>query len=238
MNLQQIKNTTVKTNNEASNVKHQHSIKKTDISNDFISKAVFVDESGVSKRSNLSGDIRDSIKDISNFTSVSKKLNEQLNILDKIKDTATLLKDNTLTQNDAQPIIAQLISQYDTSINSIKEQVSKLKDLDGDSTTYFDGMAGAIPIDINKLENETGVKQKEINNSLSKTNELITISRKNTERAITEEVKETQKSSPFKEMNFGRESAHFSNQNITSVMGSIASSQANASQAQNIRLLS
>jgi hypothetical protein len=39
-------------------------------------------------------------------------------------------------------------------------------------------------------------------------------------------------------MNFGQKSTHFASQNITSIMGSIVSIQANTSQMQNIRLLS
>jgi hypothetical protein len=238
MNLQQISNTTMTSNTETTSVVQRHNIKKPNTSNDNVSVAVVVNENNIDKKDSLSANINGYINDISNFSVILKQLNQQLDILDKIKDATLPLKKGVSSQSEAQPTITQFISQYDASTESIKEQMANLKDLEGDSTTYFDGMAGAIPIDIDELEKEIKENQIRVSDTITKINQLNDISKNYVKQTISKEIENAQQKSPFKEMNFGQESAHFTSQNITSIMGSIVSVQANASQMQNIRLLS
>jgi flagellin len=116
--------------------------------------------------------------------------------------------------------------------------MSKLEDLKGDSTTYFDGMSGAIPIGIDMLNNETSVRKSELKSTLEKVAELNSTFENKAKHIISNEITKTQEVSPFKSIDFGKESVDFTGANISTIVGSIASSQANAMQAQSIKLLS
>jgi hypothetical protein len=198
---------------------------------------ISVDENGITQRSTLSNEIGTYLNHLSNIGAVSTAFNQQLDIIDNIQNKVVQLS-NGSSQESIQPTVAQLISNYNVSVKSIIEKIAKLEDLKGDSTTYFDGQAGAIPLDIEILNNEISNKKVEINSTLEQVSQLDNIFKKEAKNLIVTEVNKTREVSPFKDINFGKESADFNSNSLGAIVGSVASSQANAMQSQNIKLLS
>lgn len=244
MELQQVNNTPIDTlkvgqvsSNDTSNVNKLSTVDKIAELN---SKAVSIDvnENTLKKRSDLSSDMSSYLKDMAKTTSISSSLNQQVQTIDKIQDKVAQLVDGTSTQEEVQPDIAQFISEYNVTTGNVNEKMEKLEDLKGDSTTYFDGMSGAIPLSVDMLNNETATRRTELKSALSKVAEINNAYKDKAQGIITKEVEKLEEASPFKAMDFGKESADFTSANMNIVAGSIASSQANATQTQSVKLLS
>ena len=88
------------------------------------------------------------------------------------------------------------------------------------------------------LKSATSEKSIELKDTLKNINNSHDISKQKVQAIISKEIQKTEDSSPFKAIDFGKESSDFSGSTISAMIGSVASSQANANQANNIRLLS
>ncbi len=195
------------------------------------------DANDVTKRSDFASSVGKYINDISISTSVTSILKSQLQAISNIQDKISNVTSGVSTQESIQPEVAQFISKFNSSTGTVNEKMDRLEDLDGDSTTYFDGSAGAIPLDVDMLNNSMATKRSELSSTLDKVQEVNEHFKQLAQGVISDEVQKTQQASPFKEINFGKESADFTSANMTNIVGSVASSQANALQAQTIRLL-
>lgn len=191
-----------------------------------------------SNRSSIASDISGYLNDMANVESISTTINQQLHTIDKIQYKVSSLSSGTVTQEQIQPDIAKLITSYNKTNESLNIKLQKLEDLNGDSHTYFDGAAGAIPLDIDMLNNTMSDKRVELKNSLEKVEDLQLVSKQQAQKVITQEVVKTQEQSPFEQIDFGKESADFNTGNMSNIVGSVVSAQANAVQSHNMRLLS
>ncbi len=189
-------------------------------------------------RSELANSVGKYIKTISTASSVTSILKGQMEAINNIQDKISTVTKGVSTQDSIQPDIAQLVSKYNSSTGVVNDKIDRLSDLKGDSTTYFDGSAGAIPLNIDMLNNSMATKRKELASTIDKVNEVNEVFKELAKNVITSEVQKLQEASPFKEINFGKESVDFNSANMNNLMGSVASSQANAMPTQNIRLLS
>ena len=195
------------------------------------------DASSLLKRSNLSQEIASSVKEISSVDSLSSMLQNQAALIDNIDSSISSFLDGSSTQNETQPTVAEFISKYNSNITPINEIVAKLEDLEGDSITYFDGKAGAIPLNVDLIDTESDNKRVELAKTLVSISELNTMYEDKAKGVIGKEAQSSTEASPFKAMDFGKESADFSSSNISAISGSIVVSQANASQVQATKLL-
>ncbi len=199
---------------------------------------VSVDANNITRRSSLSGEIGKYIDNMSKTGSIISSINNQVQTVNNIQKEVSNLTLGLSTQEQTQPNIAKLISNYNVSVGTINEKMAKLDDLSGDSTTYFDGAAGAIPLGVNMIDNEMSRKREELSSTLERINKVNDTFKKMAQGVIAKEVEIVKQESPFKEFDFGKESVDFSNTRLASVVGSVASSQANAAQAQSVKLLS
>jgi Tfp pilus assembly protein PilN len=223
--------------NNSTNLQKLRTIKEVDtLSTNAVN--ISVNGNSIDRRSNISSDINAYLINLSKTNTIQSSLINQVETIDRIQEKVTQLSQSTVSQEEVQPNIAQYISQFNSSVTSINEQMSKLEDLKGDSTTYFDGTAGAIPIGINLISNEVSNKNSELKTTLEKVSELNGMYQKEAQGIISKEIQEHEKSSPFKQTDFKKESVDFSSKNMSNVLGSVVSSQANAVQAQSIKLLS
>ncbi len=210
-----------------------------DLSSDTNNSAVNVsfDMANISQKSDLSNHIKSMMDNVSSSSVLTSMIKDQIQVVANISTATSNLQNKNLTQNEVQPQIAEFISRFNTSTQNVNHNMNTLEDLDGDSTTYFDGKAGAIPLDVDLLNTEAGIKSIELNSTLNKVQELNNSYKVSIKSMIDQETQVVNNESPFKNMDFGKESADFSSTNITNISGSIVSTQANAAQAQIIRLL-
>jgi len=240
MELQNINNSSISglhNDNSSTALQRGSSVQKVDtIGNSAVNVAV--SENSIEKRSSLSSNISCYLNDMSKIGSVRISLQTQVNTIDNIQDKMTQLVSGAANEQEIQPDVAQLISTYNSSVGSINDKMAKLDDLSGDSTTYFDGKAGAIPLGVDMINNEMSTRRNELHSTLEKISELNTKYQDKAQGVISTEVKQVAEASPFKAMDFGKESSDFNSTNMNNIAGSIASSQANAMQAQSVKLIS
>ncbi len=220
--------------NNANNVQQTNRVEEV---SETTSSSVEVSSNTVDEN-NFVSNVNKAINNISITSSIASMIQNQVKVIDTIQDKISTVTDGTSTKDNIQPNIAQLISKFNSSAGTVNDKISTLDDLNGDSTTYFDGSAGAVPLNIDMLNNTTATKRSELSSTLNKVQEINESFKEMAQSIISSEIKNTQEASPFKEINFGKESADFSSTNMSNIVGSVASSQANAMQAQNIRLLS
>ena len=189
------------------------------------------------KNAHLSNNISSLIDNISKVDIVSKNISNQINTLDKLNTHINSLKNNNVSQNEIQPQIAKLISNYNTSAQDLNTHLSYKENLDSTSHSYFDGKAGSIPIDVELLSKTTSQNKEVLNNTLNQIKKTHDVFKQDVSTAITHETNVSNEQSPFKEIDFGKESADFTKTNLTNISGSVVSVQANATQTQATRLL-
>ena len=188
--------------------------------------------------SDLANNVGVQIKNISNIASVTASINSQMQTIDTIQSKVQTISSGTSTQMQVQPQVATLISNYNTGNTTVNEKIAKMEDLNGDSHAYFDGQAGAIPLNIDMLDNATATRRSQLAATLEQVNELNESYKQQAQKVITEEVIKVQEQTPLKAINFGKESSDFTASNVNNLSGSVVSSQSNASQMQTIKLLS
>jgi flagellin-like hook-associated protein FlgL len=200
--------------------------------------SVSINSGTIQAHSDLATILKNQINNISAASSVENKIDTQVQTLDDLSATLDKFREKISTQEEIQPDLEAMMAKYNIGATSISETLRKLEDLNGESHTYFDGAAGAIPIGIDMIDNAMATMRKELASTLEKVAELNNSFKELAQGAIKQEVEATKTESPFKEMDFGKESADFSSTNYSNVAGSVVSSQANASQLQAMKLLS
>ena len=198
---------------------------------------ISIDSDHASNRSNIAYQLSESMNSLATTETISSMLNNQLTTIDNIQEQVSKLVDGSNTAEQIQPDVANFISKYNISVDSITDKISNLEDLKGESTTYFDGAAGAMPLDVDMINSEIASKRSELATTLKKVQEVNEFFLKQAQGVISSEVDIAQESSKIKNIDFGKESSDFSANNINAVAGSLAGSQANAVAAQVMRLL-
>ncbi len=238
MELQQLNNTTISGINSA-NISHTQKTNSSEAIDKLDNVTVEVDFNDKNNiRSELANNVSKYINTISTASSVTSILKNQIQVMDDIGDKISTPINRISSQDDLQTDVAHLISKFNNSTGIVNEKIDKLSDLEGDSTTYFDGTAGAIPLNVDMLTNSMATKRDELLGTLNKVQEVNAVFKAMARDTINSEIQKSQDTSPFKEINFGKESANFNSTNMSNLVGSVASSQANAIPSQNIRLLS
>jgi len=186
------------------------------------------------RRSDLSLSLRNMMEDISVSQITLQNLNEQSTILSNIQEMVS--GDNQSLLEEIQPSVEELLSKYNSLSTDINKNFEKYQE-ETDSRNYFDGMLGSKPL--NPAEIIKAVEQQQ---------EIIKAEKKffgdNVEKVadkalevINIEIDKSNKEAPFKNIDFGKNTADFSSANINSVVGSVVSSQANAIPANSPKLL-
>ncbi len=190
--------------------------------------AIGISDIASTKRSDLATNIGGLMNNIATTTSISANTDIQMETMDKMQSLVSNIQTGTLTQEQAQPDVAKNIIEFNEKAEKINIEIKGNDDIENKSHTFFDGMFGSIPLDLEGLEQAVVSKKEELVISKKVTNEQTELFKQQAQKVIETEVVKAEEASPFKEINFGKESADFSANNITNIVGSIVSSQANA----------
>ena len=186
------------------------------------------------RRSDLSLSLRNMMEDISVSQVALQSLNEQSTILSNIQEMVS--GDNQSLLEEIQPSVEELLSKYNSLSTDINKNFEKYQE-ETDSRNYFDGMIGSKPLNpaeiIKAVEQQQEVVKAEkkffgdnVEKVADKALEVINI-----------EIDKSNKEAPFKNIDFGKNTADFTSANINNVVGSVVSSQANAIPANSPKLL-
>lgn len=197
-----------------------------------------IDFNANDRRSDLSLSLRDLMVNISDSQMSLKNLNSQSNILATLKNAAVdvISSENSTSLEDLQPSVEELLSKYNYLSSDINKNFQKYQE-DTQSHNYFDGMLGAKPLNpaeiIDAVEKQIKIVESEkkffndnFEKTVSKALEVINV-----------EIDKSNKEAPFKNIDFGKNTADFTSANINNVLGSVVSSQANAIPANSPKLL-
>jgi len=186
------------------------------------------------RRSDLSLSLRNMMEDISVSQVALQSLNEQSTILSNIQEMVS--GDNQSLLEEIQPSVEELLSKYNYLSTDINKNFEKYQE-ETNSRNYFDGMLGSKPLNpaeiIKAVEQQQEVVKAEkkffgdnVEKVADKALEVINI-----------EIDKSNKEAPFKNIDFGKNTADFTSANINNVVGSVVSSQANAIPANSPKLL-
>ena len=126
--------------------------------------------------------------------------------------------------------------EYNYLSSDINKNFEKYQE-ETSSQNYFDGMLGAKPL--NPQEIIAAVKeQQQVVREEKKffSNEIEKIEKKAKE-VINSEIEKSKQEAPFKNIDFGKNTANFTSANINTIVGSVVYSQANATPANSPKLL-
>ncbi len=197
-----------------------------------------IDFNANDRRSDLSLSLRDLMVNISDSQMSLKNLNSQSNILATLKNAAVdvISSENSTSLEDLQPSVEELLSKYNYLSSDINKNFQKYQE-DTQSHNYFDGMLGAKPLNpaeiIDAVEKQIKIVESEkkfFNDNFEKTASKAL-------EVINVEIDKSNKEAPFKNIDFGKNTADFTSANINNVLGSVVSSQANAIPANSPKLL-
>jgi hypothetical protein len=190
------------------------------------------------RRSDLSLSLKSMMQDISVSQLALQNLDQQSTILSSIQDliSNTTAIDSQTLLDDVQPSVEELLSKYNYLSSDINKNFEKYQE-ETTSQNYFDGMLGAKPLN-----------PAEIIDAVEKQAEIVKAEKKffgdNVEKVadkalevINIEIDKSNKEAPFKNIDFGKNTADFTSANINNVVGSVVSSQANAIPANSPKLL-
>jgi flagellin-like hook-associated protein FlgL len=212
-------------------------LEKVDISKD-LSNAFALEVNAGIRRSDLSISLKSMMDTISDSQISIRNLEEQSNILTRLRvtSTASLNSDTQTSLEILQPSVEQLLEKYNYLSENINKNFEKYQE-ETNSHNYFDGMLGAKPLN-----------PAEIIDAVEKQAEIVRAEKKffgdNVEKVadkalevINIEIDKSNKEAPFKNIDFGKNTANFTSANINNVVGSVVSSQANAIPANSPKLL-
>lgn len=214
-----------------------HALEKIDF-NKEISNSFSLEVTSEPRRSDLGISLKVMMDNISSSQISFRNLNEQSSILTTLQDATQ----NSITTNDISsledllPSVEELMSKYNYLSSSINKNFAKYQE-ETDSHNYFDGILGAKPLSpeeiIKAVEQQIEIVEKErkffedvIQKETQKGLEVINV-----------EIDKSNKEAPFKNIDFGKNTADFTSANINNVVGSVVSSQANAIPANSPKLL-
>jgi len=212
-------------------------LEKVDFSKDN-TNSFSIDLNTVTRRSDLSLSLRSMMENISDSQVSLKNLDLQSNILTTLKDASVNATsfENQVSLDDLQPSVEELLSKYNYLSSDINKNFEKYQK-DTQSHNYFDGMLGAKPLNpaeiIKAVDKQIEIVKAEkefFSDNFEKTSSKAL-------ETINVEIDKSNKEAPFKNIDFGRNTANFTSANINNVLGSVISSQANAIPAHSPKLL-
>jgi len=186
-------------------------------------------------RSDLSNTLKEFTKEISKVQVTQSQLQSQTNILN---DMQTLTHSIISSENpqkaadEAQPSIEAFINMYNT--NSV--QLSANQE-DTDSTTYFDGKIGAKPLSTSEILEAVEKQMAFVNQQNEQSSKNLQELETRALNTIGKEIEQSAQKAPFEPIDFGKDIGNFSSANINNIVGSVATSQANAIPANSPKLL-
>ena len=236
MNIQNINNTNINNINN-SNLYDTNNINS--LNSKSQSSAIEIGTNPLANsRTDLSNSISKQIDQLSTLATLGSQITNQIHTLDKIQNNVSELSNGSKNELSLQPEIAKTISNYNITNEHINNKIKQSNIIDNVSHSYFDGKAGSIPLNLANLESIISNNKSELTTTLDQISQLNNSFKQNVDKLIQAETVKSQEQSPFKSINFGKESSDFTSTKINNLAGSIASSQSNATQITTIKLLS
>lgn len=183
----------------------------------------------------ISPTIKGNIENISLIQQTQQQLSEQENLINKL-DTVI---NNSSDINTQSVEVNKIFESYNNNGKVIYSNLNELVDDQNSekSYSYFDGVLGSKPMSFEKI-NEASTKQRELVANLNNTLEQnLQKEVEYSKKLISQQQEQTLNSSPFKEIDFGKESANFSSNNIHNISSSLVSVQSSTVQKQSIGIL-
>ena len=187
-------------------------------------------------QSAFSDKLTSTINRVSDLQNMQSNINNQINIVNEIN--LSIQNSSSTEQLDTvQPTIKSLMDNFNSNSNQIDFNQLVLDQDSLDSTAFFDGILGSKPLSPSDIMEATQNKMMLLDSMKTTTNTSFDEAINEVKSTIVQEKQTSQENSPFKEINFGKESADFTSNNVNNTVGSIATSQANPSTSHTIRLL-
>lgn len=224
----------VSTLSSSMNVK---ALDKVNIVNDT-SNSFSIELNTQERRSDLSLSLKNMMQDISTSQLTLQNLNQQSTILSNIQNmmSSATSSDNQTSLDKLQPSVEALLSKYNSLSSNINKNFEKYQE-ETNSQNYFDGVLGAKPLNpaeiidaVQKQAEAVKVEKKFFSDNVEKVADKAL-------EVINVEIDKSNKEAPFKNIDFGKNTANFTSANINTLVGSVVSSQANAIPANSPKLL-
>ena len=192
------------------------------------------------KRSDLASLLKDAILNISKNQQALNNLSEQSNVLNKLQEVAsTLIKSETpkIITSEAQLTMEEFINKFNNLTQDFNKRFAESQD-DTTSRTYFDGLIGAKPLSPSEIIDAVEQQMRTIRENSEVVIKEIQQFRSKAMETIEKEIAKNNAKAPFEPIDFGKNIGNFTSANINSVVGSVATVQANAIPAHSPKLLS
>ena len=239
MELNNINNASLNDVSTLTNTMNLNSLNSTQKVDGNITNSFAVDSQLNLNKSDLSNSLKDFTKQISKSQIDLQAVNEQSNILNNIQElTNKLVSSNNVAQTEieVQPAIETLMAKYNTSSTNT---VATLQEFQAatDSSAYFDGKLGARPLSTSEILDAVDKQMSLVNQQKEFTSNEIQKAEKRALNTIGKEIELASAKAPFEPIDFGKDIGNFSSANINNVLGSVATSQANAIPSNSPKLL-
>ncbi|HIP11247.1 MAG TPA: hypothetical protein EYG97_04665 [Arcobacter sp.] len=235
-NINNVSPNDVSTLSSAVNVNTLNATQKIDENR---TKSFDVDANLNISRSDLSNSLKEFTQLISNAQSNQNVLETQVSTLNDIRELTNQLINSQSpqeTESIVQPSIQQFIDKYNATAVNIQENMETFQK-ETDSSTYFDGKLGATPLSISEILASVEKQMSMVNQQKEFTSNEIARAKERALETIGKEVEQSAANAPFEPVDFGKDIGNFSSANINTVVGSVATSQANAIPAHSPKLL-
>jgi len=187
-------------------------------------------------QSAFSDKLTSTINRVSDLQSIQSNINNQINIVNEINISIQNSSSPELLDT-VQPTIKSLMDNFNSNSNKIDFNQLVLDQDSADSTAFFDGILGSKPLSPSDIMEATQSKMMLLESMKTTTNTSSDEAINEVKSTIVQERQTSQENSPFKEINFGKESADFTSNNVNNTVGSIVTSHASPSTSHTIRLL-
>lgn len=192
------------------------------------------------KRSDLANVLKDNLSNIAQSQTTLNNLNNQNDLLNNIKQAADkIVQSDTpeVTADEVQPEVESFIAQF----NNIAQDINKSFDSsqgDTESQAYFDGMLGAKPLSPSEIIEAVEQQMKTVKEYTQVVSKELDQLETKALDTIGKEIEQSNAKAPFEPVDFGKNMANFTSASINTVVGSVATAQANAIPAHSPKLLS
>ncbi len=188
-------------------------------------------------QSKFSNKLTNTIDRVSSLQNLQSTVNTQINVVNEINSNIQSATSIELLDK-VQPTVKNLMDNFNSNMEGLDLNQILFDHESVDSHTYFDGTLGSKPLSPSKIMEATENSMRlleSLKSNLDTSHDVMVNEIKNN---ISQEREVSQQSSPFKDVNFGKESSDFTSSSINNTVGSIATIQTNPSTSHTIRLLS
>jgi hypothetical protein len=228
-------NNDVSTLSSSINLKALENAKVTDAN----SSSFTLDIENIYKRSDFANTIKESLTQLAVNQNNLKQIDQQEKLLSQIQNsTQSIIESDNFAnaEKQYQPVIEKAITEYNDLRVDYNSEFNKHQE-ETDSRGYFDGILGSRPLKTNEILDAVEKQRQQIAQDKEIVQNNINQIETKELKTIGKEIEKVMAEAPFKPIDFGKATSDFSATNIHSIVGSVATAQANAIPAHSQKLL-